>query len=229
MQAAATLAEAQASALLTSPPSNPLPAQIERDDPNPRAPLAQPSTAKLSESLVERLWQRMLAMFGHTWHSQYGRSPEGIAAETWASGLAGLSGAQLAEGLRACFAEGREWPPSAPRFRAMCFGIPSFAVVEWELTHHHAERTPFARLVWSKIDTYRLSRADSDAAEKLVQRAYDMAAEHVLRGGALPEPSIEIEHKPAPRKPADPEVAAKTLADIEAMLRQPIAAEGVPA
>ena len=60
--------------------------------------------------------------------------PEGAAADTWAAALAGLTGAQIAEGLRACVAEGEEFPPNAPRFRAMCLGIPSLARVRLEFS-----------------------------------------------------------------------------------------------
>lgn len=41
-------------------------------------------------------------------------------AQTWAGGLSGITGKQLAIGLGVAIASGREWPPSLPEFRLMC-------------------------------------------------------------------------------------------------------------
>lgn len=41
-------------------------------------------------------------------------------AQTWASGLIGVTGEMMANGVRACIASGNEWPPSLPEFRAVC-------------------------------------------------------------------------------------------------------------
>ncbi|WP_396615524.1 hypothetical protein ACHZ97_14725 [Lysobacter soli] len=144
----------------------------------------------------------MAAMYGHTWTSAYGDNPSGLAADTWATALSGLTAEQLAAGLRSCVAEGGEFPPSAPRFRAMCFGIPSFEAVNHELlTTDSANRTAFARLVWSHIDGYAHRHARADDAKRMRQNAYDLAREQVMRGEPLPEPAAgEIEHQ-APLMP----------------------------
>lgn len=155
----------------------------------------------------------MLALYGNTWDLQYGRAPEGISRETWAAALGGITGPQIAEGLRACVAEGRDFPPSAPRFRAMCLGIPTCEAVAHAITSA-AQKPPFARLVWQYLDVYRFRRADTTTAMKLLRDAYELAREYVMRGGALPAPGAEIEHRPAPRKPGNPEVALAALAQI---------------
>lgn len=44
------------------------------------------------------------------------------AAKTWASGMSGLTGEQVADGLRECVDCGEAWPPGLPEFVAMCRG-----------------------------------------------------------------------------------------------------------
>lgn len=43
-------------------------------------------------------------------------------ARTWSSGLRGLTGEQIANGLRKCVACGESWPPTLPQFVSMCKG-----------------------------------------------------------------------------------------------------------
>ncbi len=68
----------------------------------------------------------MTHLYGHKFSAAFGESaanPDGSltdVAHTWAGGLCGITGAQLAAGLRQCILSGAEWPPSLPEFRAMC-------------------------------------------------------------------------------------------------------------
>ena len=72
------------------------------------------------------LWERMTHLYGHKFSAAFGEraaNPDGSltdVAHTWAGGLRGITGAQLAAGLRTCIESGNEWPPSLPEFRAMC-------------------------------------------------------------------------------------------------------------
>lgn len=174
--------------------------------------------AKPSQSLLDNFWLRMGALYGHTWTSQFGVHPDGLGADTWATALAGVTPAQVAHGMREALAAGGEFPPSAPRFRAMCFGIPSFA--QTRLSVAAKECTPFVRLVWSNLDTYRFSRADQSHADRMLKDAYELARDQIMRGGEyLPEPEALIEApKPEPRRPANPEVVRAACSQLEALL-----------
>lgn len=185
----------------------------------------QTSKARLSSALLDNFWLRMAALYGNTWVSQYGASPDGIGADTWGTVLADLAPAQIAEGLRGASALGRDWPPSAPRFRALCLGIPTLAAVRAEDAARIRFRetfdpTPFFRLVWSKIDSYRYKVVDADRADRMLSEAYELASEHVMRGGALPEAPSGLIEAPAPevRKPASRETVAAACADLEKIL-----------
>lgn len=160
----------------------------------------------------------MLAMYGHTWASQYGDHASGVTAETWASALAGVTGPQIAQGLRACVAEGREFPPSAPRFRAMCMGIPSLARVKLEISDGEASRSPFTRMVWHHLDTYAYRHASAKDAARLVQDAYELASDRVMHGSPLPQEAAgAIEQREAP-KPVIPPTREERLQHMQALL-----------
>lgn len=89
----------------------------------------QPRESKPSDSLaaglLSNLWERMTHMFGHRWTATFGESATSNGAltevaKTWGAGLRGLTGEDIAAGLRSCAASGEDWPPSLPQFRAMC-------------------------------------------------------------------------------------------------------------
>lgn len=155
-------------------------------------------------------------MYGHAWHSVHGASPQDEASgkltvdgDTWAKALSGVTGPQMAHGLAACLSEGAEFPPSAPRFRGMCLGVPTFAAVRMD-----TKRTePFTRLVWQNLDGYLYRHAASDRADKMLRDAYELAREHVMTGGQLPEAAVgEIEHEDKPKWTAPPdEIRARIL------------------
>lgn len=142
-------------------------------------------------------------MFGHTWVSQYGVDPQGLAGDTWGAALAGLTAAQVGIGLKATLALGAEFPPSAPHFRALCFDIPSFAAVRFEMTHAEAGHTGFGILVWHFVDSFRLRTADNREADRLARDAYELAKAHVLTGGEVPDvPKALVRPEPKAKAPA---------------------------
>lgn len=177
---------------------------------------------------LRRLWERMVAMYGHAWHSVQGASPQDdagkltVAGETWSTALAGLEGSEFAAGLSACIADGREFPPSAPRFRAMCLGIPSFARVKDETTRADAERSPFTRMAWAFVNGYDYRHADVRDAERMLRAAYDHAVEDRMRGVPLPAAAAAaLEHHVVESVRATPEQAQKHQAAIAAALGLP--------
>jgi hypothetical protein len=173
----------------------------------------------LPQSVTDELWMRMASRYGHAWVSQYGPIPDGIAAAEWRSTLAGLTGTQLGAGFAADRARGSEWPPSSTKFRAMCFAIPSLPVVTRAVLGKEPA-TPFVRLVWQKIDRFRLKQADVDKADRLIRDAYEIACEHVIQGGELPpDPMALIEKTEPVRTPAPPEVAAEHIAKLAELLK----------
>lgn len=172
----------------------------------------------LDARLIDRLWLRMVEMFGHRWTTSFGDNPRAVAGQTWAMGLAGLTADQIAAGISACMASADPWPPTLPEFRAMCLQIPSMATVRADLARQNAERLPFTRLVWQKLDTWAFSRLDTERADRLLREAYADAREAVMRGHPMPEAPVELEApKEAPKK-ASADVAARYIDEIKAYL-----------
>lgn len=150
-------------------------------------------------------------MYGHAWVSVQGVTPQKKcdktgadvltgAGEVWAMALAGLSGKQLADGLEACFREGAEFPPSAPRFRSMCLGIPTMAAVHADLNNRTPDKQqPFTLLVTRFIPQWAWRTSDSEKElRRLLSHGYEEAKAHVMAGGELPEPVKLIEKQPEP-------------------------------
>lgn len=172
----------------------------------------------LTPTASRTLWVRMAEIYGHRWTSAYGDDPDADgAAGTWAKGLSGVTGTQLADGLKACVVASDPWPPTLPAFRAMCLGVPSLPSVRLD-----RERvTPFARLVWSYLDGYAMRHAASDKAERMFRDAYELAREHVMAGGDLPEDSSgAIEHvEPVPTVPKTREEREAHLERVRESMR----------
>lgn len=170
---------------------------------------------------MRTLWVRMTEIYGARWGSGYDDSADSGAGETWAKGLAGITPAQLADGLKACIASTDPWPPTLPEFRARCLSIPSLARVRLELRDGTHSR--FTRLVWQGIDGYRFRQAPSDQADRMLRDAYALACEDVMRGGALPPAPVGQLEAAAPQKPksATSEQVRTHVARIRQVLGMP--------
>lgn len=66
------------------------------------------------------IFKRFQARYGNKWTSSLDGIEETAVAE-WADGLAGLTGEQIAQGLRTWR---DDWPPSLPEFRVACASVP---------------------------------------------------------------------------------------------------------
>lgn len=158
----------------------------------------------------------MAEIFGHRWTSAFGDDAVAGAGETWAKALGDLTPHQLAAGIEACAVASDPWPPTLPEFRALCLGIPSFASISQELLQNRGDRTQFAVLVWANLDAHRWRQSTAEQGERQLRSAYDLAREHIMRGGSLPEaPRALVGHDaPEPRRRASPEVARAAMAQI---------------
>lgn len=74
------------------------------------------SDNRAATSLMAKLWERMIEMYGHKFTSSYGEVP----SDTWTRALAGCSPQGIAQGIRACFQRQDPWPPTLPEFVEMC-------------------------------------------------------------------------------------------------------------
>lgn len=172
----------------------------------------------------------MTAFYGHAWvnvHGQSAQDEEGaltVAGETWQKALVGLEASQFADGLAACIAEGGEFPPSAPRFRSMCLGVPSLAAVRSHFTAGTTRcNTPFVAKCWEFIDSWSYCQSSRAEADRMLREAYEQARDFVMRGGVLPEVPVALieAQQPAAPQPASPDVAHAALEEISSMFHHP--------
>lgn len=156
------------------------------------------SAAKPSATLAGYVWLQMGGLYGRTWAASNGDDPTGVSGQQWAATLAGLTRTQIDRAIEACRREGSDWPPGAPRFKAMALGVPSESAVRFELRGDNG-RSPFTRLVWTFIDSHLFRMASADQAGRMIRDAYELAREAVMRGEPMPdEPVAALTHdKPA--------------------------------
>ncbi|HFT7412086.1 TPA: hypothetical protein ACOD9X_004575 [Stenotrophomonas maltophilia] len=166
----------------------------------------------MSTKSLDKLWAVMGDIYGYRWSSAYGDDPREGTAETWAKGLAGLTGEQLAIGISASIASADPWPPTLPEFRLRCLGVPSFAAVR----NDTGRRDGFTRLVWQYLDGHRYRTSSADKSDRLLREAYDQAREYVMRGGSLPEEPVAVigQAAVATPVPASPEALRRAEREI---------------
>lgn len=203
-------------------------------------PAATASSEPLAPEWLRQVWKRMAAIYPGTWAVRMGDSPQHPATaidvdgierphpragqltvygDTWAKGLTGLTGEQLARGLKACITRANRYLPDLGEFRALCIGIPSMSDIRTELRIAMEERSPFALLVGRKLDWHAFRSVDWREAERMLRAAYDDARDAVMRGEPLPDPLPAIAKDNTPPKPKSPDVARAALTEINAMLR----------
>lgn len=96
-----------------------------------------------------RLWELMTELYGHKWTSVHGLADE---SGNWGKVFSGVSGAQLAKGVRQWTSQQGDlaaWPPGAPELRNMCMeggntlGIPHVAKAWREAVEASTNPTEF--------------------------------------------------------------------------------------
>lgn len=163
-----------------------------------------PSTPKASGSLADYLWFHFSTIYPHRWTSAMGVDPRGHQGKVWATALATLTRDQIDAGLEACRNSADEWPPSLPAFKAACYEIPPLAAVKLEM-RSQGLRSLFTHMVWRFIDSTAYAAAHGDKADRMLRDAYELAREHVMRGGDVPAaPAGAIEQEEKPRWVAPP-------------------------
>ena len=184
------------------------------------------------ELVMSRLWQRMASMYS-MWADRYGADAKSATGEEWGASLCDLTLDQLRDGLKAC-AKGRrprnEWVPNLGEFRELCLQLPPIPEVRRQLLSKDGQRSPFATLVASRLDTYRWRQVDQRDADAMLREAYAEARAHALAGGELPQqvPAIAQEREPEPASPKPTaEQAAAARAEALRMIREELGGEDV--
>lgn len=173
----------------------------------PSMPSSKPSQPekrpKLPQPLLDNLWLKMAEIYGRRWTGSFGVSVD--QSHAWAATLGGLTGEQIAVGLNALAStedkQLQDWPPAAPKFRALClvrdpeaFGLPSEEKAYREACSRAYRNGPSLHRPWSHpavchaaLETgfHTLNTLKEDASRKLFARNYGIACRMVMDGEPL--------------------------------------------
>lgn len=184
-----------------------------------QSPRAKPEqTSKEDEPLstsddCDRFWVQAADIWGHKFTSSYGVEPSAV----WKLALAGLTQAQIKNGLRLCLAKKLAWPPSLPEFCDMCLEVPGLPDPESAWTEAYALAAKWKQphecthpVIWHAYVNSDLD-ADEEAGKKEFIRNYKIASQQYATGGI---DSLREIPKALPAKsvvPKSPEEVAATL------------------
>ncbi len=178
------------------------------------------------ERVMDKLWMRMAKIYGHRWTASFGDSDDG----TWAKGLRGLTGEQIALGLSRCVERGEAWPPTLPEFRALCtpsladlglpsvrdayrdavFRTPKFGETERPWLH------PAVRVAAHEAGIFELHHLPESKSFPIFERAYEVVCRRVVAGEVFDAPVPKA--IPEIPKPADPATVSASIAAMRSAL-----------
>ncbi|MBV2132030.1 hypothetical protein KRX52_04365 [Pseudomonas sp. MAP12] len=166
-------------------------------------------------------------MYGHRWTASFGVSAD--QGHAWAATLAGLTGAQIANGLAGLVERGDEWPPSAPDFRKLCegaspeaLGLPSTSAAYREAcrnSHPAADQRwshPAVHHAACEVGFSELRSLPEEKSRLLFERAYAVTVRMLLAGEVLREIPKAL---PASVSVSTPEVGQAALAALRTRMR----------
>jgi hypothetical protein len=163
----------------------------------------------------------MAKIYGHRWTASFGVADDG----TWAKGLRGMTGPQIAMGLSRCVERGDAWPPSLPEFRALCtptledLGLPSPEDAYREATHAETGHVWTHGAVFSaaqSVGHFELRNLAQEKTRPAFLKAYEVACRRVLAGESLGAPIPKGLEKIA--TPAKPETVSDALTKMREAL-----------
>lgn len=141
----------------------------------------------LTEQHMERLWQRMVQLYGRKWvvdHSDHD------VDNIWLKGLQDLTPEMLAQGLKGCTEHSKTWPPTLMEFREYCLGLPDKALTKQLAIENKSTNDPFVIKMRTIIGSWNLSHCTYAELDRLAESAYKQAAQQTTNAQVL-----RIEHE----------------------------------
>jgi len=164
------------------------------------------STEALPEGLASNLWKSFAQMFGA---ARLERELGATAPELWRRGLAGLSGEDLARGLRRLVHGGAVFLPTLGEFRTMCQPTPEELGLPSEAEAYQAACSANWRLhpaVWhaaKAVGVYALRHDAEVKTRPAFAKAWAMVVDQVRAGAAFDLPEQDAPRLEDKRTKAD--------------------------
>jgi len=181
------------------------------------------STDPLPMAWIEKLFERMISLYGHKfldmWRDVDLQAVKGI----WAQELGKLSRDEIAQGANALLAQ--EWPPTLPQFIKLCRPAIDAVAAYYEAVngviareHGNIGEWSHPAIFWAsvKVGAFDLKHQTYSAIKGRWEGALN---EELAKGNwtAIPEPIIAL---PAPTNAASKEVAEHYLAETQVIKKQ---------
>lgn len=176
------------------------------------------STEPLKMAWIEKLFDRMISLYGNKFLDMWRDIDLQGVKETWAQELGKLSRDEIARGANALSQQ--EWPPTLPQFISLCKVKINALSGYYEAINGLAARERGEIGAWShpaifwasvKVGAFDLKNQPYAA----VRARWDAAFEEEMGKGqwaAIPEPMIAL---PAPGEKATKEVAERYIAETQ--------------
>ena len=181
------------------------------------------STEALPIAWIERLFEKMVSLYGHKFLDMWRDVDLQAVKTTWAAELGKLTRDEIAKGANALMTQ--EWPPTLPQFIKLCRpAIDSVAAyyeaVNGVVAREHGNMGEWSHpaIFWAsvKIGAFDLKNQSYSNVKGRWEKALD---EELSKGQwkDIPQPSIAL---PAPSKQATKDIADKYLAETQVIKNQ---------
>jgi len=175
------------------------------------------------------LWDLLIGLYGYRFERQCGEKVDDSGG--WWATLRDLTPDQFQNGLQAVKASTNEWPPTPIEFRNMCLtpkgllkgdeALQEFMSYLREPPHRRSvgKLSPEVYHTYREyLDPVRIKQDKEMVVRQKFEAAYKRTLHHVLMGGELAEPPVQIEHKKTDPIPAPKGVAKSYLDKMKAEL-----------
>jgi hypothetical protein len=181
------------------------------------------STEPLSTAWIERLFDRMISLYGNKFLDMWRDIDLHSVKQTWANELGKLSRDDVARGANALSQQ--EWPPTLPQFISLCKIKINALSGYYEAINGLAARERGEIGEWShpaifwasvKVGAFDLKNQGYAAIKGRWESAFE---EEMAKGqwAAIPEPMIAL---PPPTNAASREVAERYIAETQVIKKQ---------
>ena len=181
------------------------------------------STCPLPMAWIEKLFDRMVSLYGHKFLDMWRDADLQSVKETWAHELGKLSRDEIARGANALMTQ--EWPPTLPQFIKLCRPAIDAVAAYYEAVngviareHGNIGEWSHPAIFWAsvKVGAFDLKHQTYSAIKGRWEGALN---EELAKGNwtAIPEPMIAL---PPPTNAASKEVAERYIAETQVIKKQ---------
>jgi len=181
------------------------------------------STDRISEAWIERLFEKMVALYGNKFLDMWGKADLKTVKALWSQELCKLSRDEIVRGANALMTQ--EWPPTLPQFIKLCRPSIDTVAAYYEAVngvvareHGNIGEWSHPAIFWASVKVGAFDLKHQSYSQ--VKARWDAALNDELQKGnwtAIPEPMIAL---PAPEAKVSKAVAEKYIAETQIIKKE---------